>query len=279
MLSKKGIRALEKKYGFRPQKKMGQNFLIDGNIKEKIIAAAGVTNEDTVLEIGSGLGQLTFDFSEMAKTVIAIEFDKKLFSVLSDLSRDRANVVLVQEDFLKFKIKEILPKKRKIKVVSNLPYYISTPVILKLFAHSECIDSAVLTLQKEVADRLVAGPRSKDYGSLTLFAQFHSEIKRLFSISRNSFYPVPGVDSTVVAMNMRRSEPVSIPDKNDLFELIRSGFSKRRKTLVNAVLSQGFKELSRDKLEGVLDAAGIPRDVRAEALELSDFARIINSIG
>jgi len=278
MLSKKDIKILEKRHGFSPQKRMGQNFLIDGNIKNKIIEAAHVGREDTLLEIGSGLGQMTFDFSARAKKVIAIEYDKKLFSVLSGLAREHSNIILVHEDFLKFDIKEILPKNKKIKIVSNLPYYISTPIILKLFAHNEYIDSAVLTLQKEVAERLVAEPRSKDYGSLTLFAEYHSEFKRLFNISRNSFYPSPRVDSTVVSLGMRKDPPVAVADKKDLFELIRAGFSKRRKTLVNSVLSQGHKELSKERLESVLDALGIDRNARAETLGLADFARIVNKI-
>ena len=151
-------------------------------------------------------------------------------------------------------------------------------MILKLFAHSKVIDSALLTLQKEVADRLVAVPGTKEYGSLTLFSEFHSRIKRLFQISRNSFYPVPNVDSTVISIKMRQDPPVEVDDKKDLFELIRAAFSVRRKTLLNAVLSQGYKGLTKERLEEVIRTAGIPAGVRAETLSLSDFARIVNSI-
>ena len=164
------------------------------------------------------------------------------------------------------------------KIISNLPFYISSPVILKLFAYSGYIDSAVLTLQKEVADRLIAEPGSKEYGSLTLFSQFHAEIKKLFNISKNSFYPVPKVDSTVIAMRIRSEPPVKIDDKKDLFDLIRAGFSVRRKTLLNAVLLQRYKGLTREQFETILKSAGIPANARAETLRLSDFARIVNLI-
>jgi len=278
MLSKNDIKSLEKKYKFSPLKKLGQNFLIDANIKNKLLESSHVGSGDITLEIGSGLGQLTFDLSKLAKKVIAIEFDKKLFSILSDFAKDFTNVVLVCEDFMKFSLKEFIPKNKKIKVISNLPYCISSPVILKLFAHSEYIDSAMLTLQREVADRLTAHPSSKKYGSLTLFAEFHSEIKELFKISRNSFYPVPGVDSSVVFMKMRTDPPVKVNDKKDLFDLIRAAFSVRRKTLINAVLLQNYKKLGKSRLEEILKAAGIPVDARAETLRLSDFANIVNLI-
>lgn len=278
MLTKSDIKALERKYGFSPQKRLGQSFLIDVNIRNKLLNHADVTGKDTLLEIGSGLGQLTFELAKIAKKVIAIEFDKKLFSVLSDFAKDFSNIVLVHDDFLKFNLKEFTPKSKRIKTISNLPYCISTPVILKLFAHNEYIDSAILTLQKEVADRLVAEPGSKEYGSLTLFTEFHSEIKRLFNISKNSFYPVPKVDSTVIFLNMRESPPVKVIDKKDLFDLIRAGFSVRRKTLLNAMLSQHYKGFPKRRLEEVLVTAGIPDNARAETLRLSDYARIVNSI-
>ena len=278
MLTKSDIRNLEKRYRFFPQRKLGQNFLIDANVKNKLLKFTGTNQGDVVIEIGSGLGQLTFDLSKNAKKVIAIEFDKKLFSILSDFAKDSTNVVLVHEDFLKFNLREFTPKNRKVKVVSNLPYYISSPVILKLFAHNEYVDSAVLTLQKEVADRLLAEPGVKDYGSLTLFAQFHAEIKRLFGISRNSFYPVPKVDSTVISIQMLKEPPCRVHDKKDLFELIRAGFSVRRKTLINAALSQNYKNLSKERLEAILKSAGIPANARAETLDLADFARIVNNL-
>jgi 16S rRNA (adenine1518-N6/adenine1519-N6)-dimethyltransferase len=278
MLSKTDIKILEKKHGFSPQKKLGQNFLVDVNVRNKLLNHIDVCKEDILLEIGSGLGQLTFELSKLAKKVIAIEYDRKLFSILSGLAEGFQNIVLVHEDFLKFNLKGFIPRNRKIKVVSNLPYCISTPVILKLFAHSGYVDSAILTLQKEVADRLIAEPRSKDYSSLTLFSEFHSEIKRLFNISKNSFYPAPKVDSTVISLKMRESPPVKVADNKDLFDLIRAGFSVRRKTLLNALLSWHFRDYSKERLHQLLIKAGIPEGARAETLRLSDFARITNSI-
>ena len=278
MLSRSEIKNLEKRFGFVPHKKLGQNFLIDTHIKDKLLSCIDIKKEDVVLEIGSGLGQLTFDLSKMAKKIIAIEFDRKLFSILSEFVKDFPNIILVHEDFLKFNLKEFAPENKKIKIISNLPYCISTPVILKLYAHSEYIDSALLTLQKEVADRLTALPRTKEYGSLTLFAEFHSEIKKLFRIKKNSFYPVPKVDSTVISVKMRTEPPVAVDDKKILFDLIRAGFSTRRKTLINALSTQNYKGLSKQRLQEIFKAAEINLNLRAETLSLSDFARIANSI-
>ncbi|MEA3305309.1 MAG: 16S rRNA (adenine(1518)-N(6)/adenine(1519)-N(6))-dimethyltransferase RsmA [Candidatus Omnitrophota bacterium] len=279
MLSKSEIKNLEKKFGFIPHKKLGQNFLIDANIKNKLLDFANVKKSDVVLEIGSGLGQLTFDLSKMAKKVIAVEFDRKLFSVFSEFTKDFANIVPVHDDFLKFNLGEFVPKGRKVKVISNLPYYISARVLLKLCAHNEYIDSALLTLQKEVAGRLTALPRTKEYGSLTLFAEFHSEIKKLFDVKKNSFYPVPRVDSTVVFMRIRTKPPVKTGSRKVLFELIRAGFSTRRKTLLNALSAQNYNGLSKKRLREIFKAAGIDSNARAETLSLGDFARISNTAG
>ncbi len=278
MLSKNEIKRLEKKYGFIPLKRLGQNFLIDENVKNNLFERFRIDKNDVVLEIGSGLGQLTFDIAQRVRRVIAIEYDKKLFAILSDLAGNFTNVILVNEDFLKLDLKGFIPKKGKLKVFSNLPYSISSPVLLKLFAHNFLIDSALVTLQKEVADRLTAKAGSKDYGSLTLFAEYHAEIRRLFPISKNSFYPRPKVDSAVITINMRQKPPVSVNNKKELFDLIRDGFSMRRKTLINAVSAQHYKKFDRKQLERVLISSGISPDARAEALSLADFARIVNSI-
>ena len=278
MLSKNEIKALEKKFGFRPQKRLGQNFLIDGNIKNKLLESAGLKKDDIILEIGPGLGQLTFDMAARADKVIAIEFDKKLFSILNDFVKERKNVKLIHQDFLKSDLSEFLPDGKKVKVVSNLPYYISTPIILKLLENKRYIESALLTLQKEVADRLTAEPDTKEYGSLTLFASFHSEIKKLFNIKKNSFYPVPQVDSSVILLKSRMEPPVKVRDESVLLELIRAGFSSRRKTLINALVSKDYRALSKNTVRKILRDAGISADIRAEALSLADFAAISDRI-
>lgn len=278
MLSKSEIKSLEKKFGFRPQKRLGQNFLIDGNIKNKLLESAGLKKGDVVLEIGPGLGQLTFDMAARVKEVIAVEFDKKLFSILNDLSKDFKNVKLLHQDFLKINIPQLIPADKKVKVVSNLPYYISTPIILKLLEHKSRFESALLTLQKEVADRLTAEPNRKDYGSLTLFASFHAGIKKIFNIKKNSFYPVPQVDSTVIMLEPRTEPPVRVMDEGVLLELVKIGFSSRRKTLINALSSKSYKGLSKGAIQKILQEAGIPENVRAEALGLADFAAISDRI-
>ncbi len=278
MLSKSEIKILEERYGFRPQKKLGQNFLIDANIKKKILEAAGLKKSDTVLEIGPGLGELTFDLAEAAKEVIAVEFDKKLFSILGELAKDFKNIEVVHKDFLEYDLRQISPAANKIKVVSNLPYYVSTPIILKLLDNKDRIESALLTLQKEVAGRLTAAPGTKEYGSLTIFTRFHTGTERLFNIKKNSFYPVPQVDSSVILLKPRRTPPVKVADESLFFRLIKAAFSLRRKTLVNSLASTGFNNLSKTAIQTALQKAGVSENARAEELSLQDFARIANLI-
>ncbi|MBU4376067.1 MAG: ribosomal RNA small subunit methyltransferase A [Candidatus Omnitrophica bacterium] len=276
MLSKSEIKSLEKKFGFRPQKRLGQNFLIDTNIQKKILEAANLKKNDTVLEVGPGLGELTFDMSRSVKEVVAVEFDKKLFSILDALAGDFKNISIVHEDFLKYDIAGLSPPGGKIKIISNLPYCVSTPIILKLLRNKACIESALLTLQREVAERLTAEPKTKAYGSLTLFTAFQAEVKRLFNIKKNSFYPVPQVDSAVILLKPRREAPVQVDDEDLLLALIKTAFSSRRKTLANSLFAAGFKDLPKTTIQNILHKAGISENARAEELSLSDFARIAN---
>ncbi|MFH0840074.1 MAG: 16S rRNA (adenine(1518)-N(6)/adenine(1519)-N(6))-dimethyltransferase RsmA [Candidatus Omnitrophota bacterium] len=278
MLSKSEIKSLEKKFGFKPQKRLGQNFLIDTNIQKKIIEAANLKKGDTVLEIGPGLGELTLDISRSVKEVVAVEFDKKLFSILDALAGDFKNISIVHEDFLKYDIAGLSPPGGKIKIISNLPYYVSTPIILKLFRNKACIESALLTLQQEVAERLTAEPKTKAYGSLTLFTAFQAEVKRLFNIKKNSFYPVPQVDSAVILLKPRREAPVQVDNADLLLALIKTAFSSRRKMLANSLFAAGFKDLPKAAIQNILRKAGISENARAEELSLSDFARIANLI-
>ena len=278
MLSKSKIKILEEEYGFRPQKRLGQNFLIDANIKKKILSTAEIKKSDTVLEIGPGLGELTFDLAEAAFDVIAVEFDKKLSAILSELAGDFKNIKVVHKDFLDYDLQEAAPPAKKIKVVSNLPYYVSTPIILKILDNKARIESALLTLQKEVADRLTAAPGTKAYGSLTLFTAFHAEVGRLFNIKKNSFYPVPRIDSTVILLKPRRTPPVKVTDEKLFLELVKASFSLRRKTLANSLAQAGFKNLSKTAVQAALQKAGIAENARAEELSLADFARIANLI-
>lgn len=278
MFSKNEIKALEKRFGFRPQKRLGQNFLIDANIQKKIIESAAIKKDNTVLEIGPGLGELTFDISRLAKEVIAVEFDRKLSSILGELAAGYRNISVVHEDFLKYDIGRICPAGRKIKIISNLPYYISAPIILRLLENKACVESALLTLQKEVAERLMAGPMTKEYGSLTLFTTLQAEVRSLFKIKRNSFYPVPQVDSAVILLVPRREPPVYVRNQNLLLAMIRAAFSSRRKMLANSLFTAGFENLSKSAIQNILKKAGISENARAEELGLSDFASIANII-
>lgn len=278
MFSKNEIKRLEEKFKFRPHKALGQNFLTDDNIKNKILQNALLKDKDTVLEIGPGLGQLTFDVAKAVKQLIAVEYDKKLFSILDEWTKDTKNIRLFHADYLKFPLEKYLPRNSKIKVISNLPYYLSTPIILKLLDEKKYIESAVLTLQKEVAERLTATPSSKEYGSLSLFTAYHAEVKRLFNISKNSFYPVPQVDSAVILLTVRSSPHVKVNNETILFDLIRKGFLSRRKTLVNSLMAQGNLSISKQELLKILKKLGFDPNIRAEELSLEQFAMLANAV-
>jgi len=277
MLSKNEIKSYEKRYGFRPQKRLGQNFLIDANIKEKILDAAGLETDDTVLEIGAGLGQLTFEIAEKVKRLIALEFDKKIYSILSGLSEGHSNIVLAHEDFLKFDFKKYVPVNKKIKIVSDPPYYISTPIMLKIFSHYRYVELVVMAVQREVADRITARRGTKNYSPLSLVAQYHARVSRIFNISRNSFYPVPRVDSTVLCLRLKDAREIEKPYRKELFELIRASFAARRKTLINSLLVRGYGGLSRSQLTDIIKKKGVDPEARAETLSLEDFTDLVRS--
>ena len=265
-----------KKYDFAFQKKFGQNFLIDSHVLDKIITAAGVTKEDVVLEIGPGFGTMTQYLAEAAKEVIAVEIDKALIPILQETLKDYDNITLINEDILKVDIAALVREKnagKPIKVVANLPYYITTPIIMGLFESHVPLCSITVMVQKEVAGRMQAGPGSKEYGALSLAVQFYAEPYIVANVPPNCFIPRPAVGSAVIRLTKWEEPPVKVKDETLLFALIRASFNQRRKTLQNSVVNGGIG-VTKEQVVSALECMGLSPTIRGEALTLSQFAQL-----
>ena len=265
------------RYNMSAKKKFGQNFLIDGGVLEGIVEAAGVTDKDCVLEIGPGIGTLTQYLAEAAGRVVAVEIDKTLLPVLADTLSEYDNVTVINEDVLKVDIDRIIKEYnegRPIKVVANLPYYITTPIIMKLFESGALIESITVMVQKEVADRMAAGPGNKDYGSLSLAVGFYAEANTVIDVPPSSFIPQPNVGSAVVKLTKYPEPKVKVKDSRYLFEIIRTSFNQRRKTLSNSLSNNASLGVSRDKVSAALVKMGIDERARGETLTLEQFAEL-----
>ncbi len=265
------------KYEFMFQKKFGQNFLIDTHVLEKIISSAGVTKEDCVLEIGPGIGTMTQYLAENARQVVAVEIDKNLIPILGETLADYDNVTVINEDILKVDIKEIAEKYndgRPIKVVANLPYYITTPIIMGLFESGVPIDNITVMVQKEVADRMQEGPGSKDYGALSLAVQYYAEPEIVANVPPNCFIPRPNVGSAVIRLTRHKEMPVKVNDVEHMFRIIRASFNQRRKTLQNGLNNSSEIPYSKEKILAAIEQMGLPATVRGEALSLEQFAQL-----
>jgi 16S rRNA (adenine1518-N6/adenine1519-N6)-dimethyltransferase len=269
------------KYHFNFQKKFGQNFLIDTHVLEKIIAAADVTKDDFVLEIGPGIGTMTQYLCEHARAVAAVEIDKNLIPILGDTLGAYDNVEIINQDILKVDIKKLAEEKnggRPIKVVANLPYYITTPIIMGLFESHVPIDSITVMVQKEVADRMQVGPGTKDYGALSLAVQYYAEPKIVAIVPPNCFMPRPKVGSAVIRLTRHKEPPVQVADEKLMFRIIRASFNQRRKTLANGLKNSGELTLSKEVIEESITELGVPVTIRGEALSLAQFAELSNII-
>lgn len=265
-----------KKYDFAFQKKFGQNFLIDEHVLDKIIAVAGVTKEDMVLEIGPGFGTMTQYLAEAAKEVIAVEIDKTLIPILQDTLKDYDNVTLINEDILKVDIGALAEERnagKPIKVVANLPYYITTPIIMGLFESHVPLENVTVMVQKEVAQRMQAGPGTKDYGALSLAVQFYAQPYIVANVPPNCFIPRPNVGSAVIRLTKWEKPPVQVKDEAFLFSLIRASFNQRRKTLQNSLVNGGIG-VTKEQVAAALEQMELPPAVRGEALTLLQFARL-----
>lgn len=271
--------AVLQKYNFNFQKKYGQNFLIDTNILNKIIAAAEITKEDCVIEIGPGIGTMTQYLAESAGEVAAVEIDKNLIPILEDTLSAYDNVTIINEDILKVDINRIVQEKnggRPVKVVANLPYYITTPIIMGLFESHVPLKSITVMVQKEVADRMQVGPGTKDYGALSLAVQYYAKPQVIANVSPNCFIPKPGVGSAVIRLTRYEQPPVNAADEQYMFRVIRAAFNQRRKTLVNSLMNAGSLGVTRERILEVLEEMGLGASVRGEALTLEQFAGLSN---
>lgn len=267
------------KYQFAFQKKFGQNFLIDTHVLEKIISAAGVTKDDLVLEIGPGIGTMTQYLAESARQVIAVEIDTNLIPILQDTLKDYDNIKIINEDILKVDIKKLAEEYndgKPIKVVANLPYYITTPIIMGLFESSVPIDNITVMVQKEVADRMQVGPGSKDYGALSLAVQYYAEPYIVANVPPNCFIPRPNVGSAVIRLTRHEKPPVEVKNPALMFKLIRASFNQRRKTLQNGLNNSPEISFTKEEIVKAIEGLGVPATVRGEALTLKQFAELAN---
>lgn len=269
--------AVLQKYEFHFNKRYGQNFLIDTSVLERIIDAAQITKEDCVLEIGPGIGTMTQYLAESAREVVAVEIDKSLIPILRDTLAAYDNVTVINEDILKVDIRKIAKEKnggRPIKVVANLPYYITTPIIMGLFESHVPLKSITIMVQKEVADRMQVGPGTKDYGALSLAVQYYAKPEIVANVPPNCFIPRPNVGSAVIRLTRHETPRVQVKDEAFLFALIRASFNQRRKTLVNGLGNAAELKLGKEKVAQALAQMGLSATIRGEALTLEQFAQL-----
>ena len=270
-----------KKYEFAFQKKFGQNFLIDDHVITKIINAAEITKDDLVLEIGPGIGTMTQYLAESAGKVIAVEIDKNLIPILGETLAEYDNVTIINEDILKLDINRLVEEEnggKPIKVVANLPYYITTPIIMGLFESHVPLQSITVMVQKEVADRMQVGPGSKDYGALSLAVQYYAKPYIAANVPPNCFIPRPGVGSAVIRLTRYEEPPVMVKDESLMFKLIRASFNQRRKTLQNGIANSPELPYSKAQVEKALGKMGLAANVRGESLTLAEFAKLSDTI-
>lgn len=267
------------KYNFTFQKKFGQNFLIDTHVLDKIIRAAEITKEDMVLEIGPGIGTMTQYLAEAAGKVVAVEIDKNLIPILSDTLSAYENATIINEDVLKLDIQKLANEEnqgRPIKVVANLPYYITTPIIMGLFENHVPVESITVMVQKEVADRMQTGPGNKDYGALSLAVQYYAEPYIVANVPPNCFMPRPKVGSAVIRLTCHEQPPVEVKDERLMFDIIRASFNQRRKTLANGLNNSDKLSFSKEEITEAIESLGKGSSVRGEALTLEEFAELSN---
>ena len=277
---KKTIEVLQK-YEFVFQKKYGQNFLIDPHVLDKIINAAKITEDDFVLEIGPGIGTMTQYLASKAREVFAVEIDKALIPILEDTLSEYKNVTILNEDILKVDIRKLAEEHnqgRTIKVVANLPYYITTPIIMGLFEEDVPVESITVMVQKEVADRMQTGPGSKDYGALSLAVQYYASPYIVANVPPNCFMPRPKVGSAVIRLSRHEKPPVNVKDSRLMFRIIRASFNQRRKTLVNGLKNAQDLNFTKEEIERAVSACGFPVGIRGEALTLQNFADLANCL-
>lgn len=268
------IRETLDKYDFKFSKSLGQNFLIDGNVVRKIVRQAGITKEDYVLEIGPGMGTLTEELAINAKKVVAVELDRKLLPILDETLENYDNVEIIYGDILEIDIKKLIEEKLgggPVKLVANLPYYVTTPIIGKLLEEDLDLESISVMVQKEVADRMAASPGSKSYGSLSVFVNFYTNPKVVVKVPKTVFMPQPKIDSSVIKLDLKKELPEI--DREKFFKVVKAAFSKRRKTIINSLSTYGF-DLEKEEIRQALEKVGIKPEERAENISVEDFIKL-----
>ena len=274
--------AVLQKYNFVFQKKFGQNFLIDPRVLEKIITAAEITEDDCVLEIGPGIGTMTQHLACAAKKVIAVEIDRALIPILQDTLKDYDNVRIINEDVMKVDLARLAKEEnggKPLKVVANLPYYITTPIIMGLFENHVPLKSITVMVQKEVADRMQVGPGTKDYGALSLAVQYYAKPYIVANVPPNCFMPRPKVGSAVIRLDRYEESPVKVKDEKLMFRIIRASFNQRRKTLANGLKNSAELDFTKEEIEAAIAGIGKEPGVRGETLTLEEFAGLADKLG
>lgn len=271
-----------KKHGLRLTKALGQNFLTDFSVVTNIVDASGMDKETLALEIGPGVGSMTRELAARSAGVVAVEIDKRLIPALNDNLSDYSNVSIINEDIMKTDIDAIIKEYKEkysaksVKVVANLPYYITTPIVMRFLEEVKGVDKMVFMVQKEVAERMVSGPGTKDYGALSVAVQFYSVPKIIFDVPPHCFIPQPEVHSTIIGLDILNEPPVEVNDRNTYFRIVKASFGQRRKTLVNALSNSGFFNKSKEQIKQVLGKMGLNENIRGEVLTVAQFAELSN---
>ena len=274
MLTKTELVALWRRYDFRPTKRLGQNFLVDDNIKDKIVRNLELDSTDTVIEIGAGFGELTVELAGLAGKVFAVEKDKRIIQILGDSFKLPANVTLVQEDFLDMDISRMAPG-GKVVIYGNIPYYATSPILEKIFEKISSVKRIFFVVQKELADRITALPGSRAIGRLSLYTQYYTEPAKIFKIGKDAFYPVPKVESVFLRLDPHKTKKIKVADEDAFFRVIKAAYAERRKTIHNSLAKLGLKK---DILSNILKEAEIDPMSRPERLSLQDFAHLTDAL-
>lgn len=270
------IKQIKEKYGFKLAKSLGQNFLTDQFVIEDIMDGADISEEDLVIEIGPGIGVITYEAAQLAKKVIAVEIDKNLIPILHDTLGEFDNVEIVNADILKTNVNDLIGDEKHVKIIGNLPYYITTPIIMKLLEDKVKAESITIMMQREVADRITSNPGSKAYGALSVAVQYYCETEKVCDVPRTCFVPNPNVDSEVLKLNILKEKPVEVLDEELFFKTVRASFNMRRKTLSNSLM--GISGIDKETVKIALDEAGIDPARRGETLSIEEFAKLANVI-
>ncbi len=277
------IQAIKERHNFQLSKSLGQNFITDKSVIERIVEGSDVGEDDLVIEIGPGIGVLTAEAAESAAKVVAIEIDKKLIPILAETLAEYDNIRVINQDILKTDINEIIREEREagsftggVKIIGNLPYYITTPIIMGILEKGVEADSITIMMQKEVADRIKAAPGGKIYGAISAAVQYYCEVEQVASVPKEVFVPRPKVDSAVLKLSIRKERPVDLIDEKSFFACIKAGFGQRRKTLLNSLT--GVNGLPKEDIKEILEAAGVDPERRAETLDINEFAAIANGV-